>query len=153
MESFDVKLMNKETKLDLSQTKQLVKEVGPAFVESVIILQEHWFLVTSFFAFIHDSNRVDDCADKSRFFYQNKPVAFVQRKTNYGTSSFELVFRIGHVEVLANSGFIGSSSRKLISFVDSALQQLPSTISTSIETSATEQIFINKAQQSYETGN
>ncbi|KAI8081799.1 uncharacterized protein B0P05DRAFT_578817 [Gilbertella persicaria] len=146
--------MDKENKLDLSQAKQLVKEVGPAFVESVIILQEHWFLVTSFSVFIHDPNRVDDCADKSRFPYQNKPVAFVQRKTNYGTSSFELVFRIGYVEVLANSGFIGStSSKKLIPFVGSALQQLPGTISTSIETSKTKQIFINKAQQSYETGN
>lgn len=154
MERFDVKLMDKETKLDLSQAKQLVKEVGPAFVESVIILQEHWFLVTSFSLFIHDPNRVDDCADKSRFPYQNKPVAFVQRKTNYGTSSFELVFRIGYVEVLANSGFIGStSSTKLIPFVGSALQQLPGTISTSIETSTTEQIFISKAQKSYETGN
>jgi hypothetical protein len=146
--------MDKEAKLDLSQAKQLVTEVGPAFVESVIILQEHWFLVTSFSVFIHDPNRVDDCADKSRFPYQNKPVGFVQRKTNYGRSSFELVFRIGYVEVLANSGFIGStSSRKLIPFVGSALQQLPGTISASIETSTTEQIFINKAQQSYETGN
>ncbi|RCH78527.1 hypothetical protein CU098_000851, partial [Rhizopus stolonifer] len=84
MKSFDEKLMDKETKLNLSQAKQLVKEVGPAFVESVIILQEYWFLVTSFSVFIHDPNRVDDCADKSRFPYQNNPVAFVQRKTNYG---------------------------------------------------------------------
>ncbi|KAG1454905.1 hypothetical protein G6F56_007205 [Rhizopus delemar] len=154
MKSFDEKLMDKETKLNLSQAKQLVKEVGPAFVESVIILQEYWFLVTSFSVFIHDPNRVDDCADKSRFPYQNNPVAFVQRKTNYGKSSFELVFRIGYVEVLANSGFIGSkSSTKLTPFVGSALQQLPDIISTSIETSMTECIFINKAQQSYETGN
>lgn len=55
---------------------------------------------------------------------------------------------------MANSGFIGStSSTKLIPFVGSALQQLPGTISTSIETPTTEQIFINKAQQSYETEN
>lgn len=65
MENFDVKLMDKETKLDLSQAKQLVKEVGPAFVESVILLQTHWFLVTSFSVFTHDPNRVNDCADKS----------------------------------------------------------------------------------------
>ncbi|CAO3675401.1 unnamed protein product [Rhizopus stolonifer] len=147
MEGFDGKLMNKETKLDLSQAKQLVKEAGSVFVESVIILQGYWFLVTSFSVFIHNPNRVDDCADKSRFPYQNNPVAFVQRKTNYGTSSFELVFRIGYVEVLANSGFIGSkSSTELIPFVDSALQQLSETISTSIEISTTERIFINKAQ-------
>lgn len=104
--------MDKETKLNLFQAKKLVNEVGPAFVESVVILQEHWFLVTSFSVYIHDPNRVDDCADKSRFPYQNKPVAFIQRKTNYGTSSFELVFRIGYVEVLANSGFIGSINSK-----------------------------------------
>ncbi|CEG76729.1 hypothetical protein RMATCC62417_11588 [Rhizopus microsporus] len=66
-------------------------EVGPAFVESAIILQTHWFLVTSFSVFIHDPNRVDDCADKSRFTYQDNPIAFIQRKTGYGTSSFELV--------------------------------------------------------------
>ncbi|PHZ10942.1 uncharacterized protein RHIMIDRAFT_293149 [Rhizopus microsporus ATCC 52813] len=62
-------------------------EVGPAFVESVILLQTHWFSVTSFSVFTHDPNRVNDC---------------------YGASSFELVIRIGYIEILANSGFIGS---------------------------------------------
>lgn len=42
--------------------------------------------------------RVDYWADKSRIPYQNKPVTFVQIKTNYGTSSFELVFRIDYVK-------------------------------------------------------
>ncbi|KAI9246836.1 hypothetical protein EDC94DRAFT_529338, partial [Helicostylum pulchrum] len=44
---------------------------GPIFVEALIILQGYWFLITSFSVFFHDPHHVDDCADKSRFTYQN----------------------------------------------------------------------------------
>ncbi len=56
-------LMEQEVKFNLSQVIQVVNEIAPTFVESAIIIKEHWFLATSFFVFLHDSNNVDDCTN------------------------------------------------------------------------------------------
>lgn len=47
-------LMREDITLNLSDAKQLVKDVSPALVESVLLFREHWFLISSFSIFLHE---------------------------------------------------------------------------------------------------
>ncbi|KAI9254689.1 hypothetical protein EDC94DRAFT_642032 [Helicostylum pulchrum] len=125
--------------LDLVLAKSLVQEVGATLVESVLVLKGYWFLITSFSIFLHGTGTIDDCADKSRFGFQEKPIAFIQRKTGFGSSSFELILRFGNFEALANGG--------------SALQKLPNEPTGSVDTPKNNHIFINKGQKEFVTEN
>ena len=101
-------LLMKKTYLNEVEASRIVYKYGPKLVESVVKLENHWFLMTSFSCFIHSYPQINDCADLSKVGNQEKAVAFIRRKTNLGKDYFELTYRFGFVEVLANSGFFGS---------------------------------------------
>ncbi|KAL0141779.1 hypothetical protein V8B55DRAFT_1492156 [Mucor lusitanicus] len=39
------------------------------FMECVILIEDHWFLIAGYSVFLHGPSTLDDCADKSRFQY------------------------------------------------------------------------------------
>lgn len=113
----DFELIKKDTeklqsmKRGLVLTKEEGKIVanyhGAKFVGSLIVLSNHWFFVTSLDIFIHNNINSDDCADDSKVMYQDEPIAYIRRKTQFKIEYFELSIRIGEVEMLANGGFWG----------------------------------------------
>ncbi|KAI8350338.1 hypothetical protein EDC96DRAFT_485877 [Choanephora cucurbitarum] len=74
------------------------------FLESVVMMDNHWFFVTSFCMFVHEKH-VDDCADKSAVGLQRDPVMFMRKKTRMGNDFFELTLRFSNVELLFTSSF------------------------------------------------
>lgn len=78
----------KKTDLDALEASRIVNEYGPKLVESVVILENHWFFMTSFFCFIYSNHQIDDCADLSKVGHQKKSVAFIRRKTRLGRISY-----------------------------------------------------------------
>ncbi|CAO3620660.1 unnamed protein product [Mucor hiemalis] len=115
------------------------------FVESVTIIDNHWFFITSFSVFIHDS-KLDDCADTSRVGLQLSAVAFIRKKTRTGKDYFEFTLRFNNVELLATSGFSGCVDDDTIAaFVGSSVQGLPKSIIERYDTLSSAYIFITKA--------
>lgn len=154
MGRFKNQAIGRNYKLDLEQANELVKKVAPVLMESVIILKDHWFLLTSYSVFVHDPDRIDDCADKTTFKYQEEPIACIERKTGYSKESFELSYKIGYIEILANGGFIGSlDSTLLIPFAGLALQNLPKSIVADYRDAKTNYIFISHNEKKYKTTN
>ncbi|CAO3698431.1 unnamed protein product [Rhizopus stolonifer] len=100
-------LLMKKTDLNAAEASRIVNEYGPKLVESVVILENHWFFMTSFFYFIHNNLQIDNCADLSKAGHHEKVVAFIRRKIALGKDYFELTYRFGYVELLATSGFFG----------------------------------------------
>ncbi|KAK4519220.1 uncharacterized protein ATC70_009452 [Mucor velutinosus] len=149
---FADKYMKKAANVDIEQADALIRKVAPMFVEAVIIIKDNWYMITSFSVFIHDPQHIDDCADNSKFAYQDKPIAFIMRKTAFGSSSYELVIRFGFIELLADSGFMGSvESNTFLPFVGSALKSLPLEVTGSINTLTSASIFVNNDQRLYGT--
>ncbi|KAI9024375.1 hypothetical protein CLU79DRAFT_803844 [Phycomyces nitens] len=143
-------LLMKKTNLDAVEASRIVNEYGPKLVESVVILENHWFFMTSFSCFIHNNRQIDDCADLSKVGHQEKAVAFIRRKTRFGKDYFELTCQFGYVELLATSGFFGSVDGTFFyPFLGSAIQELPATITTSFQTVSTNVIFIAVGQKEY----
>ncbi|CAO3691292.1 unnamed protein product [Rhizopus microsporus] len=131
-------LLMKKTDLDAVEASRIVNEYGPKLVESVVILENHWFFMTSFSCFIHNNHQIDDCADLSKVGHQEKAVAFIRRKTKLGKDYFELTYRFGYVELLATSGFFGSVDGTFFSpFLGSSVQELPVAITKSFQTIST----------------
>ncbi|KAG2201559.1 hypothetical protein INT47_007436 [Mucor saturninus] len=148
--NFGDDLLMKKTDLNAVEASRIVNEYAPKLVESVIILENHWFFMTSFSCFIHDNNQIDDCADLSKIGHQDKTVAFIRRKTRLGKDFFELTYRFGYVEILGTSGFFGSVDGTFFSpFLGSSVQELPATITTSLRTVSTNVIFIALEQKEY----
>lgn len=148
--NFGDDLLMKKTDLDAVEASRIVKEYGPKLVESVVILENHWFFITSFSCFIHNNPQIDDCADLSKVGHQEKAVAFIRRKTKLGKDYFELTYRFGYVELLATSGFFGSVDGTFFSpFLGSSVQELPTAITTSFQTISTNIIFIAIKQKEY----
>lgn len=115
------------------------------FVELVTIIDDHWFFITSFSVFIHDSN-LDDCADASRVGLQLSAVAFIRKKTRAGKDYFEFTLRFNNVELLATSGFFGCVDDDTVAaFVGSSVQGLPKSIIERYDTLSSTYIFITKA--------
>lgn len=140
----------KKTDLNAVEARRIVNEYGPKFVESVVILENYWFLMTSFSFFIHNNLQIDDCADLSKVGYQEKAVAFIRKKTRFGKDYFELTYRFGHVELLATSGFFGSvDGTFFFPFLGSSIQKLPTAITESFETISTNVVFITIEQKEY----
>ncbi|CAO3686586.1 unnamed protein product [Rhizopus stolonifer] len=140
----------KKSDLDAAEASRIVDEYGPKLVESVIILENHWFFMTSFSCFIHNNLQIDDCADLSKVGYQEKAVAFIRRKTALGKDYFELTFRFGYVELLATGGFFGSVDGTFFSpFLGSSVQELPITITARLQTISTNIIFITIEQKEH----
>ncbi|CEI90773.1 hypothetical protein RMCBS344292_05085 [Rhizopus microsporus] len=143
-------LLMKKTDLDAVEASRIVNEYGPKLVESVVILENHWFFMTSFSCFIHNNHQIDDCADLSKVGHQEKAVAFIRRKTKLGKDYFELTYRFGYVELLATSGFFGSVDGTFFSpFLGSSVQELPVAITKSFQTISTNVIFIANEQKEY----
>ncbi|KAI8369833.1 hypothetical protein EDC96DRAFT_588604 [Choanephora cucurbitarum] len=69
------------------------------FLEAVILMENHWFFVTSLCVLVHDKN-LDDCADMSKIGPQDEVIAFIRRKTRTGRDSFELTLRFSNIELL-----------------------------------------------------
>ncbi|CAO3616292.1 unnamed protein product [Mucor hiemalis] len=142
------KLMDK-TNLTFDEASKIVNTHCPQLVESVVILKNNWFFMTSFSVFIHNNPQVDDCADLSKVGHQEKMVAIIRRKTRLGKDYFELTFRFGYVEVLATGGFFGSVKDMSFSpFLGSSIANLPTSITGSIETVFSSVIYtsINKKE-------
>ncbi|KAI9483568.1 MAG: hypothetical protein EXX96DRAFT_558672 [Benjaminiella poitrasii] len=138
------------TDLDAVEASRIVDEYGPKLVESVVILESHWFFMTSFSCFIHNNLKIDDCADLSKVGHQEKAVALIRRKTRLGKDCFELTYRFGYVELLATSGFFGSVDGMFFSpFLGSSVQDLPATITTSLQTVSTNVVFIAIEQKEF----
>jgi hypothetical protein len=147
---FGDNLLMKKTDLDAVEASRIVLEYGPKLVESVVILENHWFFMTSFSCFIHNNLQIDDCADLSQVGHQEKAVAFIRRKTTLGKDYFELTYRFGYVELLATSGFFGSVDGTFFSpFLGSSVQELPATITTRFQTISTNVVFITIEQKEY----
>ncbi|KAI9483612.1 MAG: hypothetical protein EXX96DRAFT_606591 [Benjaminiella poitrasii] len=143
-------LLMKKTDLDAVEASRIVDEYGPKLVESVVILESHWFFMTSFSCFIHNNLKIDDCADLSKVGHQEKAVALIRRKTRLGKDCFELTYRFGYVELLATSGFFGSMDGMFFSpFLGSSVQDLPATITTSLQTVSTNVVFIAIEQKEF----
>ncbi|RCH88292.1 hypothetical protein CU098_007295 [Rhizopus stolonifer] len=143
-------LLMKKTDLDAVEASRIVNEYGPKLVESVVVLEDHWFFITSFSCFIHSNHQIDDCADLSKVGHQEKAVAFIRRKTKLGKDYFELTYRFGYVELLATSGFFGSVDGTFFSpFLGSSVQELPAAIIKSFQTISTNVIFIAIEQKKY----
>jgi hypothetical protein len=143
-------LMRESNDLNADEAKRLVKRYCPQYVESVIILANHWFLITSFSCFIHNNPKVDDCADKSIISYQSNPIAFIRRKSQYGKDYFELTIRFGYVELVVTSGFFGSVDGKFYTaFLGSSIHNLPELITTNFNTTSTSMIFVSIQQKHY----
>ena len=71
----DIQAMLTEEKTDDVESKLIITRYCPKFVETVVIINDSWFLCTSFCAFIH-KKELDDCADASCVGFQTKPVSF-----------------------------------------------------------------------------
>ncbi|OBZ81582.1 hypothetical protein A0J61_10368 [Choanephora cucurbitarum] len=111
------------------------------FLESVVVMANHWFFVTSFCVFVHEKN-VDDCADYSKVGLQEDAVAFVRRKTRAGKDIFELTIRFSSLELLCTSGFFGHvNESKMQAFFGSSISALPQTIKESYQTISSKDIF------------
>jgi hypothetical protein len=104
-----------------------------------MILDEYWFFMTSFSLFIHNNQKIDDCADLSKVSYQNEEVGFIRKKTKLGRDYFELTVRFGCIELLATSGFFGSLFSP---FLGSSIKDLPTAITGLYETISTKRIFV-----------
>lgn len=143
-------LMRESNDLSADEATCLVKKYCPQFVESVVVLANHWFFITSFSPFIHNNFKVDDCADRSVISYQSNPIAFIRRKSQYGKDYFELTIRFGYVELVATSGFFGSvDGRFYTAFLGSSLHNLPELITANFNTSSTSMIFVSIQQNQY----
>jgi len=53
--------------INMSQANTLFQKVASSFVESVIVINDFWYMITSFSVFIHDQVHTDDCADNSKY--------------------------------------------------------------------------------------
>lgn len=104
LQNEDIQAMLTEERIDNDEAKLIITRHCPKFVETVVIINEIWFLYTSFCAFIH-KKELDDCADASRVGSQTEPVSFVRRKTRAGSDYFEQTARTGMTELLVTSGF------------------------------------------------
>lgn len=81
---------------------------------------------------------------------QEKAVAFIRRKTNFGKDYYELIYKFGYIELLAASGFYGSvDGTSFFPFLGSSIQELPATITTRLETISTNVVFITNEQKQY----
>ncbi|KAG1136430.1 hypothetical protein G6F37_012023 [Rhizopus arrhizus] len=144
-----VEIIKRTLKLDYYKNSK-VKKYCPQYVESVVILANHWFLITSFSSFIHNNPKVDDCADKSIISYQSNPIAFIRRKFQYGKDYFELTIRFGYVELVVTSGFFISVDGKFYTaFLGSSIHNLPELITTNFNTTSTSMIFVSIQQKHY----
>ncbi|KAG1138510.1 hypothetical protein G6F37_010456 [Rhizopus arrhizus] len=144
-----LEIIKRDLKLDYYKNSK-VNKYCPQYVESVLILANHWFLVTSFSSFIHNNPKVDDCADKSIIRYQSNPIAFIRRKSQYGKDYFELTIRFGYVELVVTSGFFGSVDGKFYTaFLGSSIHNLPELITTNFNTTSTSMIFVSVQQKHY----
>ncbi|KAI9270263.1 hypothetical protein EDC94DRAFT_645664 [Helicostylum pulchrum] len=123
--------MDKETELNLSQEMALIQDMGPVFVE-LIISQGYWRFSTILIMWtIAQISRILLFRTSQRNSFKEKPA--LER-------------------LLSSSGLIGSTnSSYLTAFVGSALQTLPSTISTGIQIPLTEEILITKAKKKLST--
>lgn len=140
----------KKTDLDAVEAPRIVNEYESKLVESVAVLEDHWFFITGFSCFIHSNHQIDDCADLSKVGHQEKAVTFIRRKTKLGKDYFELTYRFGYVELIATSGFFGSVDRTFFSpFLGSSVQELPAAIIKSFQTISTNVIFIAIEQKKY----
>lgn len=74
------------------EAEELVSKYCSNLVESIIIIKDTWFLMTSFSVFVHNNPKIDDCADQSKVGHQNEAVAFIRRKTRMGRDFFELTY-------------------------------------------------------------
>ncbi|KAG1148976.1 hypothetical protein G6F37_004487 [Rhizopus arrhizus] len=96
----------------------------------------------------------DDCAILSKVERQEKAVAFIRRKTNFGKDYYELIYKFGYIELLAASGFYGSvDGTSFFPFLGSSIQELPATITTRLETISTNVVFITNEQKHIFAGN
>ncbi|EPB92608.1 hypothetical protein HMPREF1544_00621, partial [Mucor circinelloides 1006PhL] len=59
------KLMKESASINIEQANTLFQKVASSFVESVIVINDFWYMITSFSVFIHDQVHTDDCADNS----------------------------------------------------------------------------------------
>lgn len=143
-------LMRESNDLSADEAICLVKKCCPRFVESVVVLANHWFLITSFSPFIHNNLEVDSCADRSIISYQSNPITFIRRKVPYGKDYFELTIRFGYVELVVTSDFFGSvDGRFYTAFLGSSLHNLPELITANFNTSSTSMIFVSIQQNPY----
>ncbi|KAG2212357.1 hypothetical protein INT47_001718 [Mucor saturninus] len=126
----EIKITNDE------QAKSIVSFCS-RFVEAVVILDSYWFLSTSFFIFIHNTN-IDDCADNLLVGPQKQAQVYT-----VGYDYFELTTRFNYVELLSTSGFFGESSPNTITaFVSSSVRDLPSLLTNRYDTVSSKYIFI-----------
>lgn len=68
----------------------MFKDLLEHYIESVFVLNNVWFHDTAFDAFYHGDPKYDDCADKSKYGYQETPKAYVPRKTRFNIEFFEV---------------------------------------------------------------
>lgn len=53
--------------INMSQANTLFQKVASNSVELVIVINDFWYMITSFSIFIHDPVHIDDCADNSKY--------------------------------------------------------------------------------------
>ncbi|CEG76643.1 hypothetical protein RMATCC62417_11506 [Rhizopus microsporus] len=131
------------------EAEVIVQMYSPSFIKSVVVLEKHRFLMTSFSLFIHNNTQIDDCADLSKVGYQARAVAFIRRKTRLGKDYFELTYRLGYLELLATSDFFGSVDGESFPFLGSSIQEFPVAIKEAYKTVSASAIFIPKIQKPY----
>ncbi|CAO3633895.1 unnamed protein product [Mucor fragilis] len=145
----DYKLIQKDLRLrDSTLTpvaaKRAAKRIGSQLVDSIIVLNGHFFVITSSSVFLHRHDSIDDCATKSSIGFQDIPVAYIRKNKRYTYDYFELSVRIGHFEVLATGGFWGSlDGFQLVPFLGSAISSLPTVIKEDVDSPHTNTIFVN----------
>ncbi|KAI8360708.1 hypothetical protein EDC96DRAFT_513137 [Choanephora cucurbitarum] len=141
------KIANDVYKMPVTTTEESNEAASTAarFLESVSIVENNWFFVTSFCMFIHKKS-LDDCADKSAVGFQKTPVLFIRRKTRMGNDFFELTLRFANVELLFTSGYFGHvNSSHCNAFFGSSVRTLPKEIAESYKTAFSSSIFVNES--------
>jgi hypothetical protein len=95
--------------------------------------------------FIHSNPQIDDSAITSKYSYQADPIGLIGLKTRFGFDCFELTVRIAKVE----AGYCGTmGDTGVYGFCGSALQNLPTHITSSMKTIIAKSIYIHETRVS-----
>lgn len=127
------------------EAHQAVNTIAPIFLESAIILQDDWFMVTSINAFIHYNPSIDDCADFSHIMYQSIANAYIRRKRRFNNKFFKLSIRYGPLEFFATAGFHELCNiTETVPFLSISIPDLPTGLVAQVNMPSSTNIYVTK---------
>ncbi|RCH85131.1 hypothetical protein CU097_004092, partial [Rhizopus azygosporus] len=128
------------------EAHQAVNTIAPIFLESAIILQDDWFMVTSINAFIHYNPSIDDCADFSHIMYQSIANAYIRRKRRFNNKFFKLSIRYGPLEFFATAGFHELCNiTETVPFLSISIPDLPTGLVAQVNMPSSTNIYFGSA--------